>query len=116
MSSEQELPYPTREYLDAVAAAPRLDPAEEAAIGLAIKQGGSEGEVAKKRLIEANLRLVIPIARRYEGRGLALVDLIQEGNIGLTRAVARFDPDRDSFSGVASRSIEDAIARAVDRT
>jgi RNA polymerase sigma factor (sigma-70 family) len=71
-------------------------------------------EAAKQRLIEANLRLVVQIARRYVNRGLPLPDLIEEGNLGLLRAVDKFEPDRGTrFSTYATWWIRQAVARAL---
>jgi RNA polymerase primary sigma factor len=80
-------------------------------------RGGEGAEAARKRLIEANLRLVAPIAVRYEGRGLAFVDLVQEGNIALVRAVEVFDLSAGrSFGSFACQQIDNDIAkRSADR-
>jgi RNA polymerase sigma factor (sigma-70 family) len=75
------------------------------------------GEQARATFIKANLRLVVSVARRYQGNGLAMADLIQEGNIGLMRAVEKFDPDRGfKFSTYATWWIRQAIGRAIAET
>ena len=84
---------------------------EEVALALRIEQGDEE---AKQELAEANLRLVVSIAKRYVGRGMQFLDLIQEGNMGLMKAVEKFDYRRGfKFSTYATWWIRQAITRAI---
>jgi RNA polymerase primary sigma factor len=98
-------------YLREIGTVPLLTPEQEVALAERVERGD---EVAKKRLICANLRLVVPIARRYVNRGLALHDLIQEGNLGLMRAVEKFDHRRGfRFSTYAAWWIRHGVTRAL---
>jgi RNA polymerase primary sigma factor len=98
-------------YLAEIARIPLLTREEELALA---RQARAGDEAAKARLIEANLRLVVQIARRYLNRGLPLPDLIAEGNLGLIRAVDKFDPERGlRFSTYAAWWIRHAIVRAL---
>ena len=98
-------------YLGEIARIPLLSREEEQALARRFQAGD---ESAKARLIEANLRLVVQVARRYFNRGLPLPDLIEEGNLGLIRAVEKFDPERGlRFSTYATWWIRHAISRAL---
>ena len=98
-------------YFSEIARIPLLSREEEIALARRVQAGD---EVAKTRLTEANLRLVVQIARRYLNRGLPLPDLIEEGNLGLIRAVEKFDPDRGTrFSTYAVWWIRQAVTRAL---
>ena len=100
-----------RVYLKEIARIPILSREEEAALARRVRGGDVD---AKARFTEANLRLVVQIARRYLNRGLPLLDLIEEGNIGLLRAVEKFDGTRGTrFSTYATWWIRQAIARAL---
>lgn len=101
----------TRIYLSEIGFSPLLSAKEEVHYARLIAKGDGE---ARKRMIESNLRLVVKIARRYLNRGLALLDLIEEGNLGLIRAVEKFDPERGfRFSTYATWWIRQTIERAI---
>ncbi|MEK3890699.1 RNA polymerase sigma factor RpoD [Bacillus sp. FSL K6-3431] len=102
---------PVRMYLKEIGRVNLLSAAEEVALAKRIEQGDEE---AKKRLAEANLRLVVSIAKRYVGRGMLFLDLIQEGNMGLIKAVEKFDFEKGfKFSTYATWWIRQAITRAI---
>ena len=102
---------PTRLYLNEIGASPLLSAAEEVKYARLAQQGD---EAARKRMIESNLRLVVKIARRYMNRGLAFLDLIEEGNLGLIRAVEKFDPELGfRFSTYGTWWIRQTIERAI---
>jgi RNA polymerase primary sigma factor len=105
---------PVRMYLKEIGKVALLTGQEEIALARQIEQGGSEGAIAKRKLAQANLRLVVSIAKKYVGRGMAFLDLIQEGNLGLIRATEKFDYNRGyRFSTYATWWIRQAIARAI---
>lgn len=100
-----------RLYLREIGKIPLLTPEEELALAKRVKAGEKK---AKDQMAEANMRLVVSIAKRYSGRGLDFLDLIQEGNTGLLRAVEKFDPDKGfKFSTYATWWIRQAITRAI---
>lgn len=100
-----------RLYLREIGKIPLLTSEEELALAKRVVAGDKR---AKDQMAEANMRLVVSIAKRYVGRGLDLLDLIQEGNTGLLRAVEKFDPDRGfKFSTYATWWIRQAITRAI---
>ncbi|MFN2309793.1 MAG: RNA polymerase sigma factor RpoS [Gammaproteobacteria bacterium] len=102
---------PTRLYLNEIGFSPLLSAEEEVYFARKAQKGE---EAARRRMIESNLRLVVKIARRYMNRGLALLDLIEEGNLGLIRAVEKFDPERGfRFSTYATWWIRQNIERAI---
>ena len=102
---------PVRMYLKEIGKVKLLSPKEEIELGMRIIDGDEE---AKKKLAEANLRLVVSIAKRYVGRGLQLLDLIQEGNLGLIKATEKFDPYKGfKFSTYATWWIRQAVTRAI---
>ena len=100
-----------RLYLREIGKIPLLTPEEEADLAQRIVKGDKK---AKDKMVEANMRLVVSIAKRYGGRGLDFLDLIQEGNTGLLRAVDKFDPDKGfKFSTYATWWVRQAITRAI---
>ncbi|MDH3533944.1 MAG: RNA polymerase sigma factor RpoS [Gammaproteobacteria bacterium] len=102
---------PTRQYLSEIGIAPLLTADEEKSLARRAQAGD---EPARQRMIESNLRLVVKIARRYINRGLPLLDLIEEGNLGLIHAVKKFDPERGfRFSTYATWWIRQTIERAI---
>ena len=102
---------PVRMYLKEIGKVPLLSPDEEIELAKKIELGDEE---AKKKLAESNLRLVVSIAKRYAGRGMQLLDLIQEGNLGLIKAVEKFDYRKGyKFSTYATWWIRQAITRAI---
>ena len=102
---------PVRMYLKEIGKVPLLSAEEEIELAKRMEQGDDE---AKKRLAEANLRLVVSIAKRYVGRGMLFLDLIQEGNLGLIKAVEKFDYTKGfKFSTYATWWIRQAITRAI---
>ncbi|MEI7751917.1 MAG: RNA polymerase sigma factor RpoD/SigA [Candidatus Omnitrophota bacterium] len=105
---------PMRIYLDQIEHIPLLTPEEEISLGQKVQAGGVRGEEARHRMIRSNLRLVISLAKRYSHMGLAFSDLVEEGNIGLMRAVEKFDPKRGyRFSTYASWWIKQGMMRSL---
>ncbi|HAE91232.1 MAG TPA: RNA polymerase sigma factor RpoD, partial [Tissierella sp.] len=101
---------PVRMYLKEIGKIPLLTGDEEIDLAKRMQEGDEE---AKKQLAEANLRLVVSIAKRYVGRGMLFLDLIQEGNLGLMKAVEKFDYKKGfKFSTYATWWIRQAITRA----
>ena len=102
---------PVRMYLKEIGKVPLLSPEEELELATRMSQGDEE---ARHRITEANLRLVVSIAKRYVGRGMLFLDLIQEGNLGLIKAVEKFDHTKGyKFSTYATWWIRQAITRAI---
>ena len=102
---------PVRMYLKEIGKVPLLTPDEETALAKLMAEGDED---AKRRMTEANLRLVVSIAKRYVGRGMLFLDLIQEGNLGLIKAVEKFDYTKGyKFSTYATWWIRQAITRAI---
>lgn len=110
-SSHTKINDPVKMYLKEIGRVELLDPREEPEIARRIQAGDEE---AKKKLIAANLRLVVSIAKKYVGRGMLFLDLIQEGNMGLVKAVEKFDYTKGfKFSTYATWWIRQAITRAI---
>ena len=109
--NNQEIPNPLARYFGQIGRGKLLTHEEEIDLGRRIREGDM---TARSKLIEKNLRLVIPVAKKYRGRGLPFGDLIQEGNIGLMRAADKFDPEKGfRFSTYATWWIRQAVQRAV---
>ncbi|MEO8673559.1 MAG: sigma-70 family RNA polymerase sigma factor [Tahibacter sp.] len=107
----EEIRNSTSAYLNEIGLIPLLDASSERILAERVLLGDIE---ARRQMIEANLRLVVSVARTYVGRGVALLDLIEEGNIGLIRAVEKFDPGRGlRFSTYASWWIRESVQRAL---
>ena len=111
----ETLPDSVRLYFNEIGSSPLLSAEEEKLLGSQVKHGSkNRAQEARRRLIEANLRLVVSVAKNYVGRGLSLMDLIQEGNIGLIRAVDKFDYRKGyKFSTYATWWIRQSITRAL---
>ena len=110
-SAHTKINDPVKMYLKEIGRVELLDPSEEPEIARRIQEGDEE---AKRKLIAANLRLVVSIAKKYVGRGMLFLDLIQEGNMGLVKAVEKFDYTKGfKFSTYATWWIRQAITRAI---
>jgi RNA polymerase primary sigma factor len=110
-TNDRETPNPLARYFGQISRGRLLTHAEEIDLGRRAREGD---ETARAMLIEKNLRLVIPVAKKYRGMGLPFGDLIQEGNIGLMRAADKFDPEKGfRFSTYATWWIRQAVQRAV---
>ncbi len=106
-----EIDDPVRMYLKEIGKVPLLSPEEEIELARRMEEGD---EQAKRKIVEANLRLVVSIAKKYVGRGMLFLDLIQEGNLGLIKAVEKFDYRKGyKFSTYATWWIRQAITRAI---
>lgn len=109
----EETSEPLQIYLNEIGQIPLLSEEEERSLGEKSAQGDEE---ARRKLSESNLRLVVSLAKRYTGRGVPLMDLIQEGNMGLMRAAQKYDYTKENrFSTYASWWIKEAMQRAIDQ-
>ena len=105
---------PVRMYLREIGRIKLLTADEEIDLARKIVAGGNQGAIAKRKLVQANLRLVVSIAKKYVGRGMLFLDLIQEGNLGLIRAAEKFDHERGyKFSTYATWWIQQSITRGI---
>jgi DNA-directed RNA polymerase sigma subunit (sigma70/sigma32) len=101
-------------YKNELATVPSLTQEEEAHLWQEMEQPGERGNLAERRLIEGSLHLVLPIVEQHTSSGLSILDLIQEGNLGLIQAIAEFPKKHlDDFRGYAASCIEDAIRGAI---
>lgn len=111
--STEEMSGPLQLYLNEIGQIPLLSEEEEKELG---KRSAEGDEAARKRLSESNLRLVVSLAKHYTGRGVPLMDLIQEGNMGLMRAAEKYDHTKENrFSTYAAWWIREAMQRAIDQ-
>lgn len=113
LRTAEEVSQPLQIYLQEIGQIPMLDEKEEKELGKRIAEGD---ETARQRLSEGNLRLVVSLAKHYTGRGVPMMDLIQEGNLGLMRAAEKYDYTKENrFSTYASWWIKEAMQRAIDQ-
>ena len=113
MKPVEETSEPLQIYLNEIGQIPLLSEEEERILGERSARGDEE---ARKKLSEGNLRLVVSLAKRYTGRGIPLMDLILEGNMGLMRAAEKYDYTKENrFSTYASWWIKEAMQRAIDQ-
>ena len=113
LTPEEKVSEPLQTYLNEIGQIPLLSEEEERSLG---EKSAKGDEDARKRLSEGNLRLVVSLAKHYTGRGIPLMDLIQEGNMGLMRAAEKYDYTKENrFSTYASWWIKEAMQRAIDQ-
>jgi len=104
-------------YVREVSAIPPLTKEEEARLFQEMKELGKRGEIAERQLLESRLHLVLPIADKYASRGISMLELIQEGNLGLMQALKECrNVQVDDFSAFATSHIEGAISAAIAKT